>query len=116
MRTRSKRLAHLRVLSVGEITNPALSYCRGVGAKITGLAYADSVATASFLKGRKMKIPENVERDLMEAEFSIQEIHSMHPRDVFDNWLKYNGIIGYSDVIWTAAIELSGNSHERISA
>jgi hypothetical protein len=50
---------------------------------------------------------EAIDRRLHKAEYTDEEIKAMTPFDKFDAYLKWEGIIGYSNSIWEAAIALS---------
>jgi hypothetical protein len=48
------------------------------------------------------QIPPSVLDDLREAEFSDTKIARMSPREALDEYLQYNGIIGFTGMIINA--------------
>jgi hypothetical protein len=46
-----------------------------------------------------IKLPNNVVNDLLNAEYTAQDIAQMSRREVIDAWLIYNGIIGFTTLI-----------------
>lgn len=47
-------------------------------------------------------IPDNVLADVRQREFTDEQIEKMSAREVFDEYLKWNGIIGWADLFDTA--------------
>lgn len=50
--------------------------------------------------------PSELKEILIEAEYSREEIDNLTLFEMFEAWLNYEGIIGYSEEIWDTVKEL----------
>jgi hypothetical protein len=68
--------------------------------------------TQRQVNGKSFAIPQLIVSALSE-EYSTAELAVMSPKEMFEKYLEWEGIIGYTDRIWEAVVELKQIEQER---